>query len=139
MEAREVVRLFVNKAIVPTEPKRHGNPGYGQVKALRVQVCARLKGLDNDTRLVAHLKKHPPPLLTHPSFLWKTATLLCIPNEDNKQGSFSLRRCSSKFSLHSRHVPHCSSRLHRSQLLRRYSQLLSAFFVEFQPFASAIT
>jgi hypothetical protein len=31
MEACEVVRLFVNKAIVPAEPKSRGNPGYGQV------------------------------------------------------------------------------------------------------------
>jgi hypothetical protein len=58
MEACEVVRLFVNKAIVPAEPKRPGNPGYGPVKALRVLVYARLKGLDNDTRVVEHLKKH---------------------------------------------------------------------------------
>jgi len=29
MEACEVVRLFVNKAIVPAEAKRGGNPGYG--------------------------------------------------------------------------------------------------------------
>jgi hypothetical protein len=59
MEACEVVRLLINKAIVPAEPKRRGNPGYGRVKALRVLVYARLKGLDNDTRLVKHLKKHP--------------------------------------------------------------------------------
>jgi hypothetical protein len=58
MEACEVVRLFVNKAIVPAEFKRPGNPGYGQVKALRVLVYARLKGLDNDTRIIKHLKKH---------------------------------------------------------------------------------
>ena len=58
MEACEVIRLFVNKAIVPTEPKRRGNPGYGRVKALRVLVYARLKGLDNDTRVIEHLKKH---------------------------------------------------------------------------------
>jgi hypothetical protein len=58
MEACEVIRLFVNKAIVPAEPKRRGNPGYGRVKALRVLVYARLKGLDNDTRIVEHLKKH---------------------------------------------------------------------------------
>ncbi len=43
MEACEVVRLFVNKAIVPIEPKRRGNPGHGRVKALRVLVYARLK------------------------------------------------------------------------------------------------
>jgi Transposase DDE domain/Transposase domain (DUF772) len=59
MEACEVVRLFVNNAIVPAEPKRRGNPGYGRVKALRVLVYSRLKGLDNDTRLIQHLKKHP--------------------------------------------------------------------------------
>jgi transposase len=58
MEACEVVRLFVNKAIVPAEPKRRGNPGYGRVKALRILVYARLKGLENDTRVVEHLKKH---------------------------------------------------------------------------------
>ena len=58
MEACEVVRLFVNKAIVPAEPKRRGNPGYGQVKAIRVLVYARLKRLGNDTRIVEYLKKH---------------------------------------------------------------------------------
>jgi transposase len=58
MEACEVVRLFVNKAIVSAEPKRRGNPGYGRLKALRVLVYARLKGLENDTRVIAHLKKH---------------------------------------------------------------------------------
>ena len=58
MEACEVVRLFVNKAVVPAEPKRRGNPGYGRLGALRVLVYARLKGLENDTRIVEHLKKH---------------------------------------------------------------------------------
>jgi transposase len=72
MEACEVVRLFVNKAIVPAEPKRRGNPGYGRIKALRVLVYARLKRLDNDTRLVEHLKKHP--------WIAKTLGLDAIPN-----------------------------------------------------------
>ena len=58
MEACEVVRLFVNKAIVPAEPKRLGNPGYGRLKALRILVYAKLKGLKNDTRVVQHLIKH---------------------------------------------------------------------------------
>jgi hypothetical protein len=58
MEACEVVRLFVNKAIVSAEPKRPGTPGYGRLRALRVLVYARLKGLENDTRIVEHLKKH---------------------------------------------------------------------------------
>ena len=52
MEACEVVRLFVNKAIVSAEPKRRGNPGYGRLRALRVLVYARLKGLENDTRVL---------------------------------------------------------------------------------------
>ena len=58
MEACEVVRLFINKAIISTGPKRRGNPGYGRLKALRILVFARLKGLENDTRIVEHLKKH---------------------------------------------------------------------------------
>ncbi len=58
MEAWDVVRLFVNKATVSLEPKRPGNPGYGQIKAVRILVFARLKGLQNDTRLVEYLKKH---------------------------------------------------------------------------------
>lgn len=64
MEACEVVRLIVNKAIVPTEPKRPGNPGYGQVKALRILVYARLKKLENDTRIIEHLKKHTDVSIT---------------------------------------------------------------------------
>jgi hypothetical protein len=58
MEACEVVRLFVNKAVVSAEPKRRGNPGYGRVRALRLLVYARLRGLENDTRIVEDLKKH---------------------------------------------------------------------------------
>jgi hypothetical protein len=58
MEACEVVRLFVNKAIVPAEPKRRGNPGYSRGKALRILIYSRLKGLENDTRIVEHLKEH---------------------------------------------------------------------------------
>jgi len=58
MDACEVVRLFVNKMVVPDEPRRRGNPGYGRLKALRVLVYSRLKGLENDTRIVEHLKKH---------------------------------------------------------------------------------
>ena len=59
MEACELVRLIVNKTVVPTEPKRPGNPGYGRLKAIRILVYARLKGLQNDTRIYWHIKKHP--------------------------------------------------------------------------------
>jgi len=58
MEVCEVVRLFVNKAVVSVGPKRRGNPGYGQLEAVRVLVYARLKGFENDTRVVEYLKKH---------------------------------------------------------------------------------
>lgn len=58
MDACEVVRLFVNKVVVPAEPRRRGNPGYGRLKALRVLVYSRLKGLENDTRIFEHLKKN---------------------------------------------------------------------------------
>ena len=58
MDACEVVRVFVNKMVVPPEPRRRGNPGYGRLKALRVLVYARVKGLENDTRIVEHLRKH---------------------------------------------------------------------------------
>ncbi len=72
MEACEVVRLFINKAIVPAEPTRRGTPGFGRVKALRTLVYARLKRLDNDTRIVEHLRKH----------LWiaKTLGLAAVPD-----------------------------------------------------------
>ena len=72
MEACEIVRLLVNKAIVPAKPKRPGNPGYGPVKALRVLIYARLKGLDNDTRIIIHLKKHP--------YIAKTLGLSTVPD-----------------------------------------------------------
>src|SRR4030042_6115132 len=72
MEACEVVRLIINKAIVPAEPKRRGTPGYGRVKALRVLVYARLKGLDNDTRVIEHLKKH--------TWIAKTLGLVTVPD-----------------------------------------------------------
>jgi transposase len=72
MEACEVVRLFVNKAIVSVEPKRRGNPGYGHLRAIRILVYARLKGLENDTHVVEHLKKH--------STAARTLGLFRVPN-----------------------------------------------------------
>lgn len=58
MEACELVRLIVNKTVVSAEPKRRGNPGYGRLRAIRVLVYARLKGFQNDTRIVEQLKRH---------------------------------------------------------------------------------
>jgi len=62
MEACEVVRLFVNKTVVPGEPRRRGNPGYGPLRAVRLLVYSRLVGLENDTRIVEHLKRRPEAL-----------------------------------------------------------------------------
>jgi hypothetical protein len=44
--------------VVPAESRRPGNLGYGRLKVLRVLVYSRLKGLENDTRIVEHLRKH---------------------------------------------------------------------------------
>jgi transposase len=57
-EACELIRLILNKITIPTEPKRAGNPGYGRKAAIRILVYARLKGLENDTRIFWHLKRH---------------------------------------------------------------------------------
>jgi len=59
MEACELIRLILNKVTIPTEPKRAGNPGYGRKAAIRVLVYSRLKGLENDTRIFWHIKRHP--------------------------------------------------------------------------------
>jgi hypothetical protein len=58
MEPHEAVRLFVNRELVPEEPGRRGNPGYPRLQAMRVLVYSILKGLENDTRLIAHLEKN---------------------------------------------------------------------------------
>lgn len=59
MEACELVRLILNKVVIPAEPKRAGNPGYGIKTAIRILVYSKLKGLENDTRIFWHLKRHP--------------------------------------------------------------------------------
>jgi len=59
MEACELIRLILNKIVIPKEPQRAGNPGYGIKTAIRVLVYSRLKGLENDTRIIWHLQRHP--------------------------------------------------------------------------------
>ena len=59
MEACELIRLILNKIVIPKEPKRAGNPGYGLKTAVRVLVYSRLKGLENDNRIIWHLQRHP--------------------------------------------------------------------------------
>lgn len=58
MEPHEAVRLFVNRELVAEEAGRRGNPGYPRLVAVRVLVYMVLKGLENDTRLIAHLEKN---------------------------------------------------------------------------------
>src|SRR3972149_6486198 len=48
------------------------NPCYCQLKAVRVLIYARLKGLENDTRIVEYLKKHRQAA--------KTLGLSAVPN-----------------------------------------------------------
>lgn len=72
MEACEVVRPLFNKAKVPAKPKKPWNPDYGPVKALKILVYARLKGLHNGPLIVEHLKKH--------SWATKTLGLEAVPN-----------------------------------------------------------
>ena len=62
MEAYEVVRVFINKTVVPREPRRRGNPGYGSLKAVRLLVYSRQVGLGNDTRIIEHFKRRPEAL-----------------------------------------------------------------------------
>jgi hypothetical protein len=38
MESFEVVRVFVNTTVVPREPRRRGNLGYGALRAVRLLV-----------------------------------------------------------------------------------------------------
>ena len=47
----------MNKVAVPPEPVRRGNPGYPRLRAVRLLVYSRLVGLENDTRVVMHLRK----------------------------------------------------------------------------------
>jgi IS5 family transposase len=58
MEACELIRLIFNNVTIPAEPKRTGNSGYGRKAAIRVLVYSLLKGLENDTRIFWHLKRH---------------------------------------------------------------------------------
>lgn len=57
MDAWDVARLFVDKMVVPAEPSRRGDPGYGRLKALGVLICFRLNGLEDDTWIVEHFRK----------------------------------------------------------------------------------
>ena len=58
MDAFELVRLFVNKTMVPRGPRRQGNPGYPRLHALRLLVYAKITRIETDKGLIRHLTKH---------------------------------------------------------------------------------
>lgn len=58
MEAFELVRVFVNKAVVSKGSRRRGNPGYPRLQAVRLLVYAKLGRIETDKGLVRHLKKN---------------------------------------------------------------------------------
>ncbi|MFA7398426.1 MAG: hypothetical protein WC046_08080 [Candidatus Bathyarchaeia archaeon] len=58
MEACEVVKLLINKAIILTEHKRPEKPRYKQVKLHKALTYTKLKDQNNNTQTVKHLKKH---------------------------------------------------------------------------------
>jgi len=58
MDAFEIVRVFVNKTMVSTGPRRRGNPGYPRLQAIRLLVYARLKGIGTDKGLIRHLERN---------------------------------------------------------------------------------
>jgi hypothetical protein len=49
METCEVVKLLINKAIVPAKPKRPGTPGYKQAKLHKALTYTKLKNQNNNT------------------------------------------------------------------------------------------
>jgi hypothetical protein len=58
MEAFELVRVFVNKAVVSEGSRRRGNLGYPRLQAVRLLVYAKLRRIETDKGLVRHLKKN---------------------------------------------------------------------------------
>ena len=57
MDACDLVRLVVNRVVMPPEPRRRGNPGYPRLRAVRLLVYSKLARLENDTWIVRHLKR----------------------------------------------------------------------------------
>jgi len=55
---QEIIRLVINKSIVPKQPKRRGRKGYGIVLRVRLLVYSVLVGIFSNRGLRTHLEKH---------------------------------------------------------------------------------
>jgi len=55
---QEIIRLVINKAIVPKQPKWRGRKGYGLVLIIRLLVYSVLVGIFSNNGLRTHLEKH---------------------------------------------------------------------------------
>lgn len=55
---QEIIRLVINKTIVPKQPKRRGRKGYGLVLIVRLLVYSVLVGIFSNSGLRRHLEKH---------------------------------------------------------------------------------
>ena len=71
-ESLDGCQAFSQQSDGSSRAKKKRKPCYGRVKALRVLIYARLKGLNNDTRVVEHLKKQP--------WIAKTLGLQAVPD-----------------------------------------------------------
>ncbi len=56
--AQEIIRLVINKSVVPKQPKRRGRKGYGAVLIARLLVYSVLVGIFSNSRLKRHLEGH---------------------------------------------------------------------------------
>jgi hypothetical protein len=55
---QKIIRLVINKTIVPKQPKRGGRKGYGAVLIVRLLVYSVLVGIFTNMGLKRHLEKH---------------------------------------------------------------------------------
>ena len=56
---QEIIRLVINKSIVPGQRRRRGRTGYGIVLIVRLLVYMMLARVLTDKGLIRHLRKHP--------------------------------------------------------------------------------
>lgn len=57
-QPQEIIRLVINKSIVPKQPNKRGRKGYGVVLITRLLVYSLLVGIFSNSGLRTHLEKH---------------------------------------------------------------------------------
>lgn len=55
---QEIIRLVINKSVLPKQPKKRGKKGYGVVLITRLLVYSLLVGIFSNRGLRTHLEKH---------------------------------------------------------------------------------